>query len=263
MQLSKFTKLAAAAAILMGAASASHALMRLSITDGNSSTAISCTTPASCSTAGFVFTTVLDVPGNHQIFFNTITPWNGWAISGTVAFSDSPGSVTTSKLNVSSLVVTNVSGAANFLDLSLVGTDYTIPTGNLKSISGTATISSQEGDLEVTDTILSKIHAAGDNRNVGFDDASTLIDSCTTGGPAGVTISKTCDMAPQAWTDTDGGTFSMRVFQRISLSAGASVKADSLMVATSAAVPEPMTVSLVGAALLGVAAASRRRANKA
>jgi hypothetical protein len=53
----------------------------------------------------------------------------------------------------------------------------------------------------------------------------------------------------------------MRIAQEISLQAGEKVKTQASLV--TVAVPEPMTLSLVGVALLGAAVAARRRSTKA
>lgn len=188
--------------------------------------------------------------GNGISFNGTV---GGFSVFTTSGFGDIPGTPTSASLDTSSTRIRNVSGVAgidNFY-IDFRGFDFLFPAGEDKTLFGSASHSSTApGAGETVNTFF-----YADPLNGG---GVTVADSCS----MVVTTNASCNSgAPIVWSDVGLGAFSLRSQQYVALNNGSTVNTTTSVIA--GAIPEPMTLSLVGAALLAAGFASRRRANKA
>lgn len=247
-------KVAAVAAVLAGFATASQATVRLDLTDVGAAVSLTCDTAFAVSAvncgAGF---TILG--GGTGIGFNGSI--GGFSVFTTTFASNVPGSVTAATLDGSTTRVTRTGVGQGDLRIDLTGFGYTLPAGTAKTLRGSASLTSSDSTFAPTDLVFSQFIANADNLFPTPGGGNPTL-SCTM---TPISASDNCATGSVNWFDPLGGTFSMRDVQLIRLSTGRTV--NTTISGTVNAVPEPMTLSLVGAALLGVAVATRRRANKA
>jgi hypothetical protein len=263
MFASKLSRLAAAAVLAFGASSAANATVSISFLDG-ANQVICSTDTGTCvgsNAAAFTVVTSFDdntTPGNAKIEV-TATNWFGWSFGGSLggSFTAAQYGLTEAVLNLDNFSITRLAGGGTgTLGLNSIGLDYVAPVGVAKSSFGSSSMIRQSGpNLTAASSQFTSFY--GDDAG-GFPGPLDLLDSCLS---TGVANSRSCSIS-EAWDDLGGGDFSMRIAQEITLEAGRTVKTQASLT-TTAGVPEPMTLSLVGVALLGVAAAARRRSTKA
>jgi len=254
------TKVAMAAVAVVGVSTSAQAYVFMRLADLNAALAIQ--TSADCNTSmaqnnaaggncstldGF---TGYSLGGNGIAFNGTVGSFSVFTTSG---FGDVPGTPTTASLDTSSTRISNTSGIAgldNFY-IDFRGLDFLFPAGASKTLFGSASHSSTSP-------------GAGESVNTFFYADPTNAGGTTVEGSCAmvVTFNNSCNSgAPIVWSDVGLGTFSLRSQQYVQLNAGSVVNTTTSVIA--GAIPEPMTLSLVGAALLAAGVASRRRANKA
>lgn len=253
MRLSSFSKLGAAAAVLLGVATSAQATVRLDLTDVGAAFSLTCDTAfaVSGSNCGAGFTIL---GGGTGIQFSGTV--GGFSVFTTTFASNTPGSATAAILNGSTTLVTRTGAGQGDLRIDLAGFGYMMPAGPLKSLRGSASLTSSDGSFGAGDLVFNEFVASPSG---AFPIAGTDPTRQCTMTP--ISSSDNCSTSTLVWADPLEGDFSMRDVQLIRLSNGRTV--NTTISGTVGAVPEPMTLSLVGAALLGVAAAARRRANKA
>ncbi len=263
MIANQLSRIAAAAVMTFGVATSAHATVSLTFLDVTTGNSVSCSTATGiCSGAGaaaFSVTTSFDdntTPGNAKIEV-TATNWFGWSMGGSLggSFSAAQYGMTEAVLNLDNFSITR-SGVTGTLNLNAIGKDYSMPPGVDKASFGSSSMIRQSGP-NLTDASSQFTNFYADDLG-GDPVVGDLLDGCLS---TGVANSRSCSIS-ENWQDAGGGDFSMRIAQEIRLEQGRTVKTQASLT-TTAAVPEPMTLSLVGAALLGAAALSRRQSKKA
>jgi hypothetical protein len=252
---STLTKLAVAAVAVGGFVSTSQASVRLSLTDVGAAVSLTCDTAFAVSAVNCDAASGFSILGaGTGIGFNATI--GGFSVFTTTFASNIPGAATGATLDTSTTRVTRNSAGLGDLRIDLAGFNYMLPAGVLKSLHGSASLSSSTGggagSLLFTQFMVNALNA--------FPTAVVDPTLACTISPIGAT-SANCDAGALQWSDPLEGTFSMRQVAVIRLNQGSTVNTTGTQTVNS--VPEPMTLSLVGAALLGVAAAARRRSNKA
>ncbi len=261
MFVHRFSKFAIAAAMVFGAASSANATVSLSFTDG-ANTVICSTVTGTCAGSGagaFTVLSSIDMAAGAIIEIKAVN-WFGWNLGGLFDGSSATSlyGAVDSTLNVDTFLVERIAGnGTGTLVLNANGFDYSQPPGVMKNSRGSSSMIRQGGpNLDVNSSLFTRFY--GDDAN-GFPGPADLLAQCT--APVGTnTNDRSCSVSAN-WSDPGQGTFSMRIAQSITIQAGEKVKTQASL--TTQSVPEPMTLSLVGAALLGVAAAARRRSTKA
>lgn len=251
---SSLGKVAAAAAVLLGVATSAHSTVRLDLTDVTGGTSLT------CDTAFLISATNCSVAAGFSIigsgagirFEGTV---GGFTVFTTTFASNVPGTATAALLNGSTTLVTRTAAGQGDLRIDLAGFGYTLPAGPVKTLRGSASLTSSDNTFGATDLVFSQFVANPDN---AFPIAGT---DPTRQCSMSISSSANCSTGSIEWFDPLGGTFSMRDVQLIRLSSGHTV--NTTISGTVGAVPEPMTLSLVGAALLAAAGVARRRASKA
>lgn len=255
------SKLAVAAAVLAGAASSAHAYIIISIGDftGNVLNAgVTCNTAtmtvAQCGALGF---SVLS--NNNVTFSGTVGDFNVAQASGV---SNTPGNALFAFDNSTTNTVTRdvASVGLRGLRITVDAIGFMLPAGEVKGITGAGSLTSNFG-TEAGDSVTTLVTVDSSNGTTftapAAPDALTAL-SCVLILP---TSNTSCPLTgPSTFSDPATGVagFSVRNAQQFNIAAGAFVSTTS--VATITPVPEPMTTSLVGVALFGLALASRRRA---
>jgi hypothetical protein len=265
MFVHRFSKFAIAAAMVFGAASSANATVTLAFTSG-ANTVICSSATGTCvdgnvgaNSAAFSIISFADMVAGAQIEINA-TNWFGWNLGGMFDGSTATSlyGATDSTLNVDTFLVERRAGAgAGVLTLNANGFDFSQPPGVAKFSRGSSSMINQGGpNISAASNLFTRFY--GDDAN-GFPGPADLLDECD--AVIGTdTNDRSCSITAN-WADPGQGSFSMRIAQEISLQAGEKVKTQASLV--TVAVPEPMTLSLVGVALLGAAVAARRRSTKA
>jgi hypothetical protein len=253
--------IAVAAGVLLGVATPAQSRVVLTLTAGG--TILSCdsslaVTASNCSTAaGF---SISNVGGTGVFFTGNI---NGFSVTMTSGVANIPGTAAGAELNGSSTSVNRTGTGQGTLTIDYSGYSYLYPDGANKLLSGSASLSANNWLGGVGgDTVVSSFAARADNTLPSLVSAvGNPFTSCSMApASSGTSISNNCVAAQQTWADTASTTFSMRSVQTFTLSSTRTANTSFSTLAT--AVPEPMSLSLVGAGLLGAALVSRRR-NKA
>ena len=255
------TKLAVAAAVLAGAVTSAQAYVVLTIEDLSTATVTSCSSIGICG-AGWLITDV-----NNLTFIGNVGVFHVQATQGS---ANTPGNPLVAFSDSTSLAVTRTDVAAGLKGLKVTfdAIDYTAPTANIKSMTGSASDTSQQ--FGATDFVASQFYvdSAG-----GAAFASPLTAPYAGGIPTAldgkyntgcfffVDTNGSCAAGTINWVDPSAplGTFSTRIEQNFSIVASTRVNTTGSMIIR---VPEPMSTALVGIALFGLALTSRRRAAK-
>jgi hypothetical protein len=242
--------LAVAAAALLGAASAAQAKVVLTVQAYDSSAALLSSLSCDSSAFGACASGFILLP-TGLVFVGSVS---NFSVSTTSFTGNMPGTALSATLNASTTSVSNnsVSGFG-YLYIDVYATDYLFPAGNDKYLSGSASITQAGSSVTAGDYLQSNFYADGTNNGLATNMRTCTVASSTNGSCA----------APAAgtWNDANGGFFSMRDIQTFRLSGGSTINSTASGEVTP--VPEPMTLSLVGAALLAAGAAARRKAKKA
>lgn len=250
------SKVAAAAAILMSVATSADAFVILSMKD---ITALGGTDTKTCDTSiGITATNCVVADGFTIINVNQVTflgSVGNFDIASANGITNVPGTAGLATANTTALTVTQTGTGFQNLVVDFIAWTYTQPTSILKNLDGSAAMTGN-------------VFAAGDGVFSAFS-----VDSDTgtsfSGGPTEFTTSclmlaapsNNCDSPRILWADPLLGVagFSTRTQQLFGMAAGSIIDGSTRLKIT---VPEPMSLSLVGVALLGLGFASRRRAAK-
>lgn len=251
------TKVALAAAAVMGLASSANAFVVLTMKDLSTAATATCNTAVAVSAvncgAGFSI-----INANFVNFSGSIGVFN---VASTQGLSNAPGTASVATANTTSLTVNRTDGAlgTKSLVVDFISFDYFNPTGTLKTFQGSASTTAGDGFFNsATESVDSDFRVDSDN-GLGFAAGPTV----TVLGCNMITaLSNNCNTGAVVWSDPALGTpgFSARSQQRFKLEASSVINTTSSM--TIRNVPEPMTLSMVGAALLGLGVVSRRRRAK-
>lgn len=250
------TKAAIASAMLMGVASTANAFVILSLTDLASATTRTCdtglaVTGSNCNTTYFS----LFVNPNKVDFAGVIGAFD---ISSTTGLSNAPGLPNVATAGTTSLSVHRIGAGATptGLTVDFVAYGFFNPTGLAKTMQGSASTTAGAGFFNpATEAIFTDFRVDSQNLKTFLGTPSGQA-SCL----MATSENTSCNAGTVAWSDPALGNpgFSTRTQQLFNLEFGSIVSTTSTL--TIRNVPEPMTLSLVGVSLLGLAFASRRRA---
>ena len=248
---SVFNKVAAAATLLMGVASTANAFVVLTMTDLSTATTVTCNTFIGFCGAGFVVNNA-----NNVNFIGTVGAFD---VASTQGISNAPGNALVAFANTTSLAVNRNDGAlgTKTLTVDFVVFDFFNPTSTSKTMQGSASTTAGQGLFNAaTETIFTNFRV--DSNNTTSLNLGPTVSQLSCG--MATSINDSCNAGSIVWSDPVLGVagFSTRTQQAFTLEAASIVNTTSSL--TIRNVPEPMTLSLVGVSLLGLAFASRRRA---
>jgi hypothetical protein len=243
--------LAVAAAALLGAASIAQAKVVLSLKAFASDGITQIGSTSFCDSSAFgACSASFSLVGGGLSFVGSV---GNFSVTTTSFTGNLPGTPSSATLDASTTKVKNNSASGfGFFFIDVFATDYMFPAGNEKYLSGSASLTQTGSSVTAGDFVTSRFYADGTNAGLLTNQRSCTMNSATTGG---------CDAGTGAWTDADGGLFAMRDIQVYRLTAQKTINTTASGEVTP--IPEPMTLSLVGAALLAAGFAARRKAKQA
>ncbi len=251
-----FSKGAVAAAAVLGLASTANAYVVLTITDVTTNTSISCNSFIGGCGAGFAI-----LNANSIAFGGT---WQSFDIGFSSGTSNAPGnaSFATSNTATTTVIRNDVAAGIKSLVIDLIAYDFFNPTGELKTMETSATPANTIGFSSPLESVFTnfRVNSANGSTAPSFNLGPNVTSVSCTYNPSNPTM---CFNGPSAvWSDPILGTpgFSMRTQQSFNILSGTLMNSSSSLTVRN--VPEPLTVSLVGAALLAAGIASRRKASK-
>lgn len=247
------SKIAAAAAMTVGAAS-SHAYLIFEVSQFGGGPTITnvCSgeNAATIAACGGSFSVTTNGLGQQVITFTGTV--GDFFVSSTNSVSNSPGTASFARVSTTALSVERISGTTGDGRQLFIGVrafNFSQPDGELKTLTGSSGMSSPGG--LGSGTITSQFWADPDN--LGAKATPTL--SCS----YPLTAAGSCSTPELIWADPAGsgsGLFSLRSEHIFNIAVGSVFEGTTSAIARR--LPEPMTLTLVGAALVGAAVASRR-----
>ena len=255
----KFSRQVFAAVALTAVASAAQAYVQISLVDTGGG-AVSCSTQnaatvAACSAGFTAFGGGAVTVGTLDLQFSGFV--GGFRVTTTSLGSNTPGTMVVGTLDQSATRVERRTGfGAGTLFIDSFAFNYTSPVGPLRSFTGATSFdSSLYANTDSVTTVLTydPFNLGGDNFSAG-----TTSFAATLSLPPYDGSSKSDSEAFGLVTVAGPGSYSLRHKQAYALAEGSVINST----ATSAVrrIPEPMSASLVGIALLGLAFAARRKA---
>ncbi len=243
--------LAIAAAALLGGASVAQAKVVLTL-QAYAADGVTLLSSTTCDSSAFgACSASFSLIGGGLSYVGTIS---NFSVSTTSFSGNMPGTPASATLDASTTRVLNTNASGfGYLYIDVYATDYLFPSGNDKYLSGFASITQPASSVSAGDYLQSNFYADGTNAGL-----ATNLRTCTI---MAATNASCAAPAAGTWNDANGGTFAMRDIQTFRLSAGNTINSTASGEVTP--IPEPMTLSLVGAALLAAGAAARRKAKKA
>jgi hypothetical protein len=241
-----------ASAATLALASSAQAYVFVSLTDTSGGTVFCSTqtaaTAAACGTMGFFGASGA---GDGTVGFSGSV--GGFMVNFSTVVSNSPGTATLGTLSNTSNVVQNVSSIGD-LFIEVISYNYDAPAG-LRLYSGSTSFGS--ANYSVTDAVTTVLTFDPSNGGGGNGDPGTTSFAATLNlpPPTGSTQSVNRDFAAQGVGASP--FYSLRHVQAYDIAVGSTI--DTFAISNVRRVPEPMTLSLVGVALLGAAVAARRR----
>lgn len=249
------TKVALAATVLLGVASSANAFVVLTMTDLSTATTVTCNTQIGGCGAGFSI-----INNNFVNFSGTVGVFD---VASTQGLSNAPGSPLVATANTNSLTVNRNDGGplgTKTLLVNFVVFDFFSPTGVDKTLQGSASTTAGQGFFNsATESVNTSFRVNSDNLYTNAD-FSLANSAASIGCLMATSTNASCNAGTAVWSDPASGLpgFSTRTQQAFTLEAASVINTTSSL--TIRNVPEPMTLSLVGAALVGLGFASRRRA---
>lgn len=246
---------AAAAAILAAASTPAHARIVVNLIDVTGGATVTCDTGAAftATNCGAGFSTAPNANSFGFSTFPTVSFAGGgnWTLggqfsAGTVGQSNQPGTPLEAKIDATNLQLVNLTGATRQFRIEMTSFGFTLPTSPFKTLFG----SSSSNTASAAGTITSSFFADGTN-------AGLLSNQIGCGQVIGTNAS--CAATPANWLS--GASFSLSMVQEFTIFSLQDVNATQ-SVSTRNTVPEPLSTSLVGAALLALALTSARRVSK-
>lgn len=255
------TKVALAATFVMGVASSANAFVVLTMRDLSTATSVTCNTAAAVTAtncgAGFSITSA-----NFVTYSGSVGAFD---VVSTQGISNAPGNANLATANTTSLTVNRNDSAVGIKSLvvDFISFDFFNPNGTIKTFQGSASTTAGDGLFNsATESVFTDFRVDSDNAanslgalsfNMGSGTVTDLNCTMATG------TNNSCNAGNVLWNDPALGVagFSTRTQQRFNLEASSVINTTSSL--TIRNLPEPMTLSMVGAALLGLGIASRRR----
>lgn len=237
--------MAIAAAALAGFSAPSHAYIVMTLTDNTGAVTKSCSNQ-NAGTLALCSSEFLTVAGGNLMIFGGVV--GGFNVSTTSATANVPGSAIEAFIDQSATRVSSNLGIAAQFTIDVKAFDFTSPLGAPAYLSGSASYSTTPSS---GGTIFSEFYV--DPTNGGGTSVAT--PGCVM---SIVLNNGSCDGGTASFANP-GPKFSLFERQIFNLNARQDINTTQNV---TVHVPEPVSTSLVGLGLLGLALTSRRRAAK-